>query len=62
MSDKLLTRQEVAELLGTGTRKVDDFIRRGELEAIRLGSRTIRVMESSLHELLGRRRTEQRGR
>lgn len=48
MSDKLLLVSVVATRLNCDTRKVYRMIKRGDLPAIRVGPRGLRVFESAL--------------
>ena len=60
MSDRLLKKTEASGALRCGPRKLDELIKRGDLQIVRLGSRTIRIAESAVRELV-RQRTERRG-
>jgi len=50
--DPLLTKPEVRQELRITHRKLDELIRSGQLEAIRLGARTVRIRSSALQRLL----------
>lgn len=56
MDGQLLTKQEAREALRVGARKLDELVKRGDLEVIRLGVRTVRITESAMRDLLERRR------
>ena len=55
MPDELLTVAEVAETLKLNAQTVRNMIDRGELPAIRVGSRRVRVQRSDLDAFLARR-------
>jgi excisionase family DNA binding protein len=57
MSDRLLTVAEVAERLAVQQWAVRGMIRRGELEAVRIG-RLYRVTEQAYFEMLDARRVQ----
>jgi excisionase family DNA binding protein len=59
MDGRLLTMQEARKALRIGARKLDELVRCGDLEIIRLGARTVRVTELAVRDLL-ERRTERR--
>lgn len=50
-SNKFLTLGEAAKTLGVSRRTVRRYISAGLLEAVRLGSKTVRVRATSLDEL-----------
>ena len=50
MNEKLYTPQEVADLLGVKRITVWDWIRKGKLDAHKLGDRLYRVSESQLQK------------
>jgi excisionase family DNA binding protein len=50
--DELLTVSEVAEMLKVNQQTVRNWIDRGELSAVRVGSRRVRVKESDLYAFL----------
>ena len=50
--EKLYTTDEVAELLRVTRWTVYRYIRRGKLNAVRMGKRLLRVSESSVQKLL----------
>jgi excisionase family DNA binding protein len=52
--DRFLTKPEVRATLRITPRKLDELIRSRDLEAVRLGARTIRIRESALRELVER--------
>jgi len=56
MAEKLLFVHSVARRLGCSKRHVYNLIQRGELNAVRIGFRALRVPESSLVTFLDRRR------
>ena len=55
MVDKLLKRGEAKEALRVGDKKLDELVRTGALAVVRLGSRTVRIAESAVRDLLERR-------
>jgi len=56
-SSNLLTVPEVAERLRLGVVTIKRLIKRGELNAIKLGPNTVRVAESDLTAYLASRRS-----
>lgn len=52
MPDSFLTVAEVAELLKLNPQTVRNWIDRGELPAVRLGQRRVRIRQSDLDRLL----------
>jgi excisionase family DNA binding protein len=54
---KLLTADQVGEIIGRHPRIVLDLARRGELAAVRLGHRTIRFQESDVQDYIDAHRT-----
>jgi predicted DNA-binding transcriptional regulator AlpA len=56
----LLTRDEVAAWASVSVRAVQDWERRGILQPVRLGPRTVRFRESDLLALLGPNNDERR--
>lgn len=56
MPDEFLTVREIAELLKLNDQTVRNMIDRGEIPAVRVGSRSVRVMRSDLDAFLGERR------
>ncbi|HVD69444.1 MAG TPA: helix-turn-helix domain-containing protein [Actinomycetota bacterium] len=54
---KLLTADQVGEIIGRHPRIVLDLARRGELTAVRLGHRTIRFQESDVQDYIDAHRT-----
>ncbi len=54
MTERLLTTREVAETLAISPESVLRRIRSGELPAIRLSSKAIRIRESELEDYLER--------
>jgi excisionase family DNA binding protein len=55
MVDKLLKRCEAKAALRVGDKKLDELVRTGALSVVRLGSRTVRIAESAVRDLLERR-------
>lgn len=53
--DDLLTVYDVAEQLKVNQQTVRNWIDRGELAAIRVGARRVRVRRGALEDFLGRR-------
>ena len=53
-NDILLTVSEVAEQLKLSSMTVRNYLRRGDLEGIKIGRRQWRIRVSSLNELLGK--------
>lgn len=51
---KLLTVSDVAKALGVSRYTVYNMIRRGQIPALKLGRRTIRIPENWLDQLLAR--------
>ncbi|HEY3530014.1 MAG TPA: helix-turn-helix domain-containing protein [Nocardioides sp.] len=49
---QLVTLREAAEILAVSVKTVRRYIASGDLEAVRLGRRTIRVRVDSLDELI----------
>jgi excisionase family DNA binding protein len=61
MTDELLTVVEVAELLKLNQQMVRNMVDRGDLPAIRAGTRRVRILRSDLDEfLVERKRLTQR--
>ena len=60
MPDEFLTVQDVAQLLKLNPQTVRNMIDRGDLPAIRVGARRVRIERSDLDAFLaeGRRRTQ----
>ena len=54
---KLLTAADVAEILGKHPRTVLVLAERGELQAVRLGHRTVRFQASDVQDYINRHRT-----
>ena len=54
---KLVTADQVGEIIGRHPRIVLDLARRGELTAVRLGHRTIRFQESDVQDYIDAHRT-----
>ena len=52
---RLLTIQEVAEILSVGERTVRRWIAEGELDALRVGPRNVRIPVASVERLVGAR-------
>jgi excisionase family DNA binding protein len=59
-SDELLTVAEVAELLKLNLQTVRNMLDRGDLPAVRVGTRRVRILRSDLDEFLaeGKRLTQ----
>lgn len=57
--DEFLTVKEVAALLKLNEQTVRNMIDRGELPAVRVGSRRVRIRQSDLDAFLGAGETEQ---
>ena len=51
----LLSRGEVGEKLGISPATVSRLVKAGELEAVRVGERFVRITETSLTAYLGRK-------
>lgn len=51
---ELLTPDEVAERLRVTSRQVHNLIAQGELSAVRIGKRTVRVPRHAVDDLLNR--------
>jgi excisionase family DNA binding protein len=60
MADRLLKKSEARDALRVGPRKLDELIKSRELDVIRLGSRTVRISEQAVRDLV-ERRTDGRG-
>jgi excisionase family DNA binding protein len=60
MADELLTVAEVAELLKLNQQTIRNMLDRGDLPAVRVGSRRVRILRSDLDAFLaeGRRLTQ----
>ena len=54
-ADKWLTTQQVGEVLGCTDQYVYQLVRQGELDAIQLGRRALRVSERSLNRFIADR-------
>ena len=52
VSRRLVSLVEAAEILGVSTKSVRRYIAAGDLDAVRLGRRTIRVKTESLDRLI----------
>jgi excisionase family DNA binding protein len=52
LREPLLTRREVAEVLGVSVQTVARLIERGELETMRVGERFVRIPAESLEQYL----------
>lgn len=52
MPDEFLTVADVAELLKVTEQSVNNWIYRGELPGVRVGSRRVRIRQSDLDEFL----------
>ena len=55
-TDRFLTKPEVRESLRIGPRLLNELIRSGDLEIVRLGQRTIRIRESAVRRLVEERK------
>ncbi|HET7385585.1 MAG TPA: helix-turn-helix domain-containing protein [Nocardioidaceae bacterium] len=51
-SRRVISLTEAAEILGVSTKTVRRYIAAGELDAVRLGRRTIRIKTESLDRLI----------
>ena len=51
--DQFYTQQELAELLKVSTRTIQNWIKDGQIKAIRIG-RTVRIPASEIDRLVGR--------
>lgn len=51
-SRRLVSLVEAAEILGVSTKSVRRYIAAGDLDAVRLGRRTIRIKTESLYTLI----------
>jgi hypothetical protein len=60
MCDRLRTKPETREALRIGPRKLDELIKSGDLEVIKLGSRTVRIAESAIRRLVEQRSERRR--
>ena len=54
-AQQMLTKQDVAEKLGCSVQTVHNLIRAGELEAIKVRKRMVRIHPEALAEYLQRR-------
>lgn len=54
----MLTTPEVATMLGVSTRTVQRLIKAGELQAIRVGLRQVRIARQNVLDFMERRRTD----
>jgi len=61
MQEQVMTPQEISEYLRVGIRTVYDWIKKGELPAIRLG-RTYRIERADFDRFLHQRKTVRRSR
>lgn len=47
-----ISRKEASEIIGFGKRTIDGLIRDGKLQAIKVGSRGVRIKKASLDDLI----------
>lgn len=57
-SDRLLTVQDVAQLLQVHDQTVRGYIREGRLRSIRLGRRAIRISQADFDDFIRRHQSE----
>jgi excisionase family DNA binding protein len=55
-TDELLTVAEVAELLKLNQQTIRNMLDRGDLPAVRVGTRRVRILRSDLDEFIGERK------
>ena len=57
MINMLFSIQKVAEMIGVQNRTIKNYIRDGQLRAIRVSKNVVRIDEADLNEFLDKRKT-----
>lgn len=52
MTNEYMSRKQVAEMLGFGQKTIDNWLREGKFEAIKVGKRGVRIKRSSVEDLI----------
>jgi excisionase family DNA binding protein len=58
VEDKIYTRQEVAKLLQVHPDTVQEWIEEGKLASIKIGHKTVRILQSDIDNFIRDRRRE----